>query len=345
MEKLLSREDPTGIDERLAALRNAHKAIETTQRLTGDASTRTYYRVHYSDGSTAVVMLQPEPGRNLEASFLDVQRFLERLGLSVPKIYLHDPKAGLLVIEDLGDDLLETVVERSKDSRIRDLYVFAVDLLVRMRHRTRGLEPLCGAHRLAFDQQKLMEELHFFMTHFVKGLCRMSPSESAEADLETFFATISSMLASQPRIFTHRDFHSRNLILHRDRLVMIDFQDARMGPAQYDLASLLRDSYVTLPEDLVSELLNYYMHEFPNTDQDQFRYVFDVMSLQRNIKALGTFGYQIYMRHASRYASSIPRTAAYVARNIQQYPEFSVFRAAVEDFICSPATEFQGSWT
>jgi aminoglycoside/choline kinase family phosphotransferase len=341
MEKLPFPEDPTGWHERLASLRNLPKAPQTIERLAGDASTRAYYRAHYSDGSTAVLMLQPEPGRNLEASFLDVHGFLERLGLPVPKVYLHDPRAGLLVLEDLGNDLLELVVGRSEDSRVRDLYIRAVELLIRMRRCTRGRESRCGAFRLAFDQGKLMEELHFFMTHFVRGLCALRPSRHAEVELEAFFTMISAVLAAEPRIFSHRDFHSRNLILHRNRLVMIDFQDARVGPAQYDLASLLRDSYVSLPDELVSELLNYYAADFPQAHTARFRYIFDVMSLQRNIKALGTFGYQISVRRSSRYASSIPRTGAYVAKNIALYSEFSRSRSMVEDFICRPAREFR----
>jgi N-acetylmuramate 1-kinase len=188
-----------------------------------------------------------------------------------------------------------------------------------------------------------MEEMHFFLTHFVRGLCKMELSAASSSSLEEFFLTICRTLAAQPRIFTHRDFHSRNLMLHKGRLVMIDFQDARMGPAQYDLASLLRDSYVTLPEDLVEELLIAYMDEVQETtkdSRDRFRYIFDVMSLQRNIKALGTFGYQLSVRGNHRYAASIPLTAAYVSRNISLYPEFARFRSVVEDLICAPAREF-----
>ena len=118
---------------------------------------------------------------------------------------------------------------------------------------------------------------------------------------------------------------------------MIDFQDARMGPAHYDPASLLRDSYVTLPDHLVSELIGHYAAETREPSEERFRYVFDVMSLQRNIKALGTFGYQLSTRGTNRYASSIPRTGRYIATNISRYPEFSRYRSCIEDFISGPA--------
>ena len=314
-------------------------AVRTFQKLAGDASTRVYYRARCEDDSTVIIMLQPDPGQGQEDSFLDVHRFLHELALPVPEVYFHDPSESVIVLQDLGDELLEDVVDRSEPSRVRHLYEHAVDILVGMRRRTDGLRSGCGAFHLAFDEEKLMQEFHFFMTHFVKGLCNTVPSHSAHAALEEFFTTVSRFLAAEPRVFTHRDYHARNLILHQDRLVMIDFQDARMGPAQYDLASLLRDSYVTLPEDLFSELVRSYASETGESSQERFRYVFDFMSLQRNIKALGTFGYQLSVRGADRYATSIPRTGAYVARNIAEYPELARFRSVVEDLISGPAVE------
>jgi aminoglycoside/choline kinase family phosphotransferase len=121
---------------------------------------------------------------------------------------------------------------------------------------------------------------------------------------------------------------------------MIDFQDARMGPAQYDLASLLRDSYVTVPENLVEGLIERYREGLSASDRqsrERFRYVFDVMSLQRNIKALGTFGYQASVRGSTRYLSSIPRTAGYVQRNMARYEELAAYRQVVDDLICRPS--------
>jgi aminoglycoside/choline kinase family phosphotransferase len=123
---------------------------------------------------------------------------------------------------------------------------------------------------------------------------------------------------------------------------MVDFQDARMGPAQYDLASLLRDSYVTVPEPLVQRLVRLYADAFPGRtgySLERFTYMFDVTSLQRNIKALGTFGYQLTIRGAMRYLDAVPRTGAYVARTIAQHHEFDCFRPVVEDYICRRSLE------
>ncbi|MBI4963025.1 MAG: phosphotransferase [Desulfomonile tiedjei] len=320
----------------------------TIVRLAGDASTRSYFRACYPGGETRVLMFQAHPGQNEEASFLDVQRFLEDLGLPVPRVYAHHPGEGLIVLEDLGDELLETVVESANEDRVRALYFQAVDLLVRMRHAVDSGTSTCGAFDLAFDEAKLMQEMDFFLTHFVRGLAAIDPTEEASESLQEFFTMICGRLAAEPRIFTHRDYHARNLLVHEDRLVMIDFQDARMGPAQYDLASLLRDSYVTLPEDFIEELIDGYVKgvgEEASGSRELFNYVFDLMSLQRNIKALGTFGYQSHAKRSTRYISSIPRTARYIDRNIKRYPEFARFRSVVADLITGPALSFAGHYS
>jgi hypothetical protein len=329
----------TDIEARLLRL-NRGIFPEKIVRLAGDASTRSYFRAYYPDKQTRVLMLQAHPGQNEEASFLDVQRFLEKLGLPAPRVYDHHPNEGLIVLEDLGDELLETAVQRQDEAQTRALYFEAVDLLVRMRHAIEGCSCTCGAFDLAFDEAKLMQEMDFFITHFVRGLAATEPSPEASGTLQELFARICRLLAEEPRIFTHRDYHARNLLIHEGRLVMIDFQDARMGPAQYDLASLLRDSYVTLPEDFIEELIGRYLESVGERESDsreRFEYIFDVMSLQRNIKALGTFGYQVHVMRSERYRSSIPRTARYIERNINRYSEFAGFRAVVADLITGPA--------
>jgi N-acetylmuramate 1-kinase len=138
-------------------------------------------------------------------------------------------------------------------------------------------------------------------------------------------------------VLCHRDYHSRNLMLHDSQLYIIDFQDARMGPDTYDLASLLRDSYVDLPEQTVSELLAYFLAlKGQSGEQAEFRRRFDIMALQRNLKALGTFGYQTTARRNPVYIQYIPRTLRYVRGNLENLPEFARIRGLlathVEEF-------------
>ncbi len=329
--------------ERLATLLESEPKPEKVERLAGDASTRLYYRLRYKGRRSAVVMILPTPGGNEEASFLDIQRFLRERDLPVPSVHALFPEEGLVVLEDLGDELLESVLEGAGAETVRDLYTEAVDILLHMRRETAGLSAGCGAFDLAFDREKLMWEMHFFVTHFIEGLCQTRVKAAAGAALEKFFMRITGLLADEPRIFTHRDYHARNLLFHNGRLVMIDFQDARMGPPQYDLASLLRDSYVTVQDELVEDLLDYYQDRLPagdREDRDRFRYIFDIMSLQRNIKALGTFGFQGTVRKTTRYFSAIPRTGSYIAENVRKHPDLAEFTSVMGDLVTGPALAF-----
>jgi N-acetylmuramate 1-kinase len=317
--------------------------ILDVEKLAGDASTRTYYRVFFKEGETAVAMVSQHPGSNEESLFLHIQGYLKNLGMPVPGILAHNPRAGIVILEDLGDDLLESVISRTTDSEIRDIYGRAIDTLINLQRTTSESQSRCSAFGLAFDEEKLLWEMEFFMNHFVLGFAKKEPPKSAVSKMKTFFRKICKELSSEPRIFTHRDFHARNLILKDSHIFIIDFQDARLGPAQYDLASLLRDSYVSLSEDLIEDLLKSYLEQADyllDNDSEHFRRIFDIMSIQRNIKALGTFGYQVTVRGSRRYLSSIPGTARNISMNLSKYAEFHDYFPVLEDYILTPASSY-----
>ncbi len=137
----------------------------------------------------------------------------------------------------------------------------------------------------------------------------------------------------------HRDYHSRNLMLHEGSLYIIDFQDARMGPDTYDLASLLRDSYVDLTAAQVDELIAFFLAVkgtpagTSRGDEAEFRRRFDLMALQRNLKALGTFGYQTTTRNNAVYIQYIPRTLNYVKANLAKYPRFARLQELLAEWL------------
>jgi hypothetical protein len=144
------------------------------------------------------------------------------------------------------------------------------------------------------------------------------------AILSEGFHGLSAEIASWPRVLCHRDFHSRNLMRHDGRLHWIDFQDARMGPSTYDLASLLRDSYVDLGEDFVAERLEEFRgRAAPGESRDVFRRRFELTSVQRNLKALGTFGYMATVRGNEVYLPYVPRTLGHVRRNLERHQELA----------------------
>jgi N-acetylmuramate 1-kinase len=169
--------------------------------------------------------------------------------------------------------------------------------------------------------------LNFFVRHFLEAYRGARLSDSDRAVLAEEWAAIVDELAAEPRVLCHRDYHSRNLMLSDGRLHMIDFQDARLGPDTYDLVSLLRDSYADLTERDVDELIAYFLAlKGTPAAAAEFRRRFDLMAVQRNLKALGTFGYQTTTRGNPVYIQYIPRTIRHVQKNLARHRRFGELR-------------------
>jgi aminoglycoside/choline kinase family phosphotransferase len=161
----------------------------------------------------------------------------------------------------------------------------------------------------------------------VEGLRQRDLTVEDRASLAEEFHTLAQEIASWPRVLCHRDFHSRNLMLHRESLFWIDFQDARLGPLTYDLASLLRDSYVDLEEGFVAERAEEFRQSAAREEpRETFQRSFELMCIQRNLKALGTFGYMATLRANRVYLPYIPRTLAHVRLNLSRHPELEGLR-------------------
>lgn len=187
------------------------------------------------------------------------------------------------------------------------------------------------AFQLSFDLEKLMWETHFTIEHFYEIHLKRRIRESDRKILNEDFTKICTHLAAQPKVFAHRDFHSRNIMVSGERLVFIDFQDARMGPAQYDLASLLKDSYYQLEGRQIERLLTYYMDQFEKEskttlDRREFLKTFDLMAIQRNFKAIGSFASFLNRRSNATYLKYIGNTFENIRRVLLRHPEFSSLR-------------------
>jgi aminoglycoside/choline kinase family phosphotransferase len=306
--------------------------------LTGDASDRRYYRVIVSDGPSVVLSLYASPFAFDTLPFVNVARLMSLMPVPVPALLGHADDLGILALEDLGDVTLQANLGAATPAEHAALYRQAVALIAMLQQRgTELASPQYLPYGIAFDVDKLTWELDFFIKHFIEAYKGVVIGPAARDELRRECALLVEMLAAEPRVLCHRDYHSRNLMVHKGQLYIIDFQDARMGPDTYDLVSLLRDSYVDLPEPTVDELIAYFLALQGHTgDQRQFRERFDVMALQRNLKALGTFGYQTTARRNSVYIQYIPRTLRYVRTNLEQLPQFARMRellaAHVEEF-------------
>jgi len=275
-------------------------------------------------------MVHPEPFRLEDLPFFAHTRFLKDIGADVPEIVGSYPGEGILLLQDLGDETLMTALLTATPSRRLFLYRQAVQILAHLqRAGTRALTPELPASRSALDRDRLLFELRFFSEHYIGGVLGSPLDSSRMARLDAWFETLAETVAGYDRVLCHRDYHSRNLMVKGDRLYMVDFQDARMGPYTYDLASLLRDSYVRLPEDLVEEMLDFYLEaagrSFPAAGRPGgFDDEFEKTCLQRNIKAVGTFAHQAVARGNRKYLPNIPPTLEMIRRNLARRVESEI---------------------
>jgi aminoglycoside/choline kinase family phosphotransferase len=294
------------------------------QKLKGDASNRSYLRVGTWPQSV-VVMVMPEQAKASEEAagksvpeelpFLDVQRYLSRLGVRVPAILRYDEPAGMMVLEDLGD----VTVEKALLGTPTDiLYGTAVDVLAQMRVAAEAKPDAKSiAFRRSFDEELYLWELHHFREWGLEAWSGKVPSAGERAALEDAFRNIAQRLAAAPRGFTHRDYQSRNLMVKDGEVVVIDFQDALQGPRAYDLVALLRDSYVALDDDLVDALLLRYQQAVAQAageplNTDEFRRFFDLLTLQRKLKDAARFEFIHRVKHNPGFLPHIPQSLAYV---------------------------------
>jgi N-acetylmuramate 1-kinase len=288
--------------------------------LTGDASDRRYFRVLLPDSGTIVLSLHAVPFEFDKLPFVNVARLLAEMPVPIPAVLGHAADLGVLALADLGDVTLQAHLGASSSAEHAALYRQAVALIATLQRRGAELaSPMYIPYSVAFDVEKLTWELDFFIKHFIEAYRGVVIAQPVKEELRREFSVVVDGL------------------LHGDELYIIDFQDARMGPDTYDLVSLLRDSYVDLPEKTVSELLAYFLALCGRSGEErEFRQRFDVMALQRNLKALGTFGYQTTARRNPVYIQYIPRTLRYVRSNLEQLPQFGRMRellaTLVEEF-------------
>lgn len=323
--------------------------------LAGDASNRRYFRVHLTGDTPASVILmqlaEPEAFKQSEEAvsgatvqiaelpFLNIRSHLAKAGVAVPELYHYDQAAGLLYLEDFGDLTLAEVCRKAGPSELPARYRQAIDGLIQIQLKGSTPEdPDCLAFHRGFDVPLLMWEFDHFLEYGIvarrgKPMC----ADDWEA-IRVEFQKIAELLAGQPRVFTHRDYHSRNLMVDGKRLGVIDFQDALMGPATYDLASLLRDAYIQLDESLIDDLIAYYHDRLAKqgasaTDRVSFRRLFDLTSIQRNLKAAGRFVYIDRVKRNPKFLADIPRVLGYVKRNLTKYPELAILRKHLAPYV------------
>jgi len=346
---------PTRIAETIRAKLPFHGTFESLTPLAGDASNRRYFRVRLRDtSSSSVIVMQLAEAEGFKQSeeavsgasvqinelpFTNVRSHLEAIGVAVPKLYYDDREAGLLYLEDFGDVTLAEACHAAERVRIETLYRRAVEGLVLM--QARGTSPrnaACIAFHRSFDAPLLMWEFEHFIEYGVVARQTRPMKADDQQVIRREFQKIAELLTGQPHVFVHRDYHSRNLMVDGERLGVIDFQDALMGPCSYDLASLLRDAYIQLDEGLIDDLIACFLdgmtrYQADMTDRAAFRRLFDLTSIQRNLKAAGRFVYIDQVKQNPKFLADIPRVLGYVKRNLLKYPELSTLHKHLAPYV------------
>ncbi len=307
--------------------------------LVGQASARSYWRAKAGEKSYVVMVLPPGPHRSEEAAsaavvtelpFINVQRYLKKSGVRVPHIHTYDETAGLLLLDDLGDVTLEVALEKASATEREKLYTAAIDELARLRAAAEAMpDTSCVAFTRAFDFDLYRWELDHFLLWGLFARVGIEPNPAEASALRQAFHALTSELVALPRGFTHRDYQSRNLmVLPSGDVAVIDFQDALLGPRQYDVVALLRDSYIVLDDALVQRLLARYRKTFAaasgkSLEATEFQRGFDLVTVQRKLKDGARFEFIARVKKNPAFLPHVPASFRYVRDALRKLPEYA----------------------
>jgi N-acetylmuramate 1-kinase len=330
---------------RLADYLSRHGEPVELFALTPDASTREYFRIKWK-GSSAVAAVYAEPFDPTTQPFLDVTRLFLEAGIPVPDLFAIDGEVGIIIQEDLGDRQLKDIVAGSTQEEIRAFQEKAITLIAKIQAATqRAYELDSISSRLAFDEEKLSWELDFFFRHHFDSLRCGFLSVEDQDELKRELSEIAVELAARPRVLCHRDYHVANIMVDQGgQLRIVDYQDARMGPASYDLVSLLLDrcleppSLTTISKQRLLFLDDRRRLGLPIIDSDEFEREFWLMTIQRGLKAIGTFSFQTCAGRGKVYGRFIDPTFKVVSHASEWLDRFPVIQRIVAKCLKDPIT-------
>lgn len=296
-----------------------------TYRLTplaGDASFRRYFRIQYN-GLSQIIMDAPPEKEALEP-FVTVANTLAGADVITPAILAMEMQQGFLLLSDLGNDLL---LDKLNADSAPAFYHAAMHTLLKIQNCS-----VIAPKLPVFNQEHMLNEMNLCPEWFIKSYLKLDLTSTEIDLLQTTLNWIANQVALQPKVFIHRDYHSRNLMVINSvlppTLGVIDFQDAMSGPITYDLVSLLKDCYISWPRDKIIAWVTYFYNTSAHTKMyslSEFIRAFDLCGLQRHLKVLGIFS-RLYLRdHKPGYLDNLPLTLRYVLECCQYYPELHSF--------------------
>ena len=304
----------------------------TIEPASSDASFRRYFRV--TSGKTSQIVMDAPPDKEDCGPFISIASILADLGLNVPLILEADLRRGFLLMSDLGS---VHYLQALNEQNVERLYGDALHAL-----RLLQTVPVEDAGIPDYDRDLLLREMALFRDWYLGRHLQLTMSEALSEVLEQSFAFLAEAALSQPRAWVHRDYHSRNLMVtEMSNPGILDFQDAVIGPLTYDLVSLLRDCYVRWPQQQVMQWLRDYLAisqangMLRDVDEQRFIRWFDLMGVQRHLKAIGIFARLNARDGKPGYLGDIPRTLGYVAEVSARYPELSPLRRLLAELVAA----------
>jgi hypothetical protein len=298
---------------------------EALTLLAQGGSDRKFYRA-LTDRGAFVVMTAPGFRYELRA-FLDVGAYLHGCEAGVPEIIARDDDGQLVLLEDVGDDSLYAILQRTADrGQVMDLYRQVLTALARLQMKATPQMRTCNyLKNRSFGYEALRWETDYFTECFLRGYCGIDIEQ--ESELDDDLHSLAEAVAAEPRYFMHRDFQSKNIHFKDGRVRIIDFQTATCGLLQYDLASLLKDAYAPLSPAERQELLGFYVQELADAwglvlDADAFTSMFHRAGLQRTMQALGAFAFLSMRKGKSEFVQYIPAGLATLRQALALFPEY-----------------------
>lgn len=285
------------------------------EALPADASFRRYFRVHHPHGT--LIAMDAPPERENCVPFVAITKALRQQGLHTPEIILSNVACGFLLITDFGHRLY---LQELTANNALTLYREALTALATLQQ----CRAVPGWTIPLFTAEFMRNELNLFKEWYLEKHLGLVCDTATETMLSTVFNFLAESAAAQPQVFMHRDYHSANLMcLPNNQVGILDFQDAFIGPVTYDLVSLLRDCYIAWPPALIDTLVVEFQQQLRGikVSPQEWRRWFDLMGIQRHLKALLTFARKYRRDGNPHYLKHIPRTLNYVYTIGQQYPE------------------------
>lgn len=286
-----------------------------------DASFRRYFRVTSSERS--YVVMDAPPDKEDCGPFVRIAGAMHAVGLHVPVVHAEDHEQGFLLLDDLGS---LSYLDALDESTVEKMYADAMAALLHLQDS----DILAHIDLPSYNEALLMQEMSLFRDWYLGTHLGLELDTAQHDDLESVFAFLAKNALAQPQVCVHRDYHSRNLMLvEENNPGIIDFQDAVVGPVTYDLVSLLRDCYIDWPRERVEDWAMQHCDKLISQgivradDRDNFLRWFDLMGVQRHLKATGIFARLNHRDGKPGYLNDIPRTLGYVREVAERYDELS----------------------